>query len=580
MALALAGIGLLSSCDEWLNLTPENAIPAEDYWKSESDVASALNGIYIEWTAQSSEMWIRQEMRADMLQPGSARDGNYTLIREGNITSSNSLCSWLPYYSVINQCNVLLERSAMALANDPSYTETQDNIYKAQARVIRAKMYFDLIRIWKDVPYITFAYYDDDTERNVGATDRLTILDAIIEELETVQSEAHLPYTYSTTSKAETKGRCNMYMLKALLADMYRMKGSYATDPTVSQSAYNRCVSLCNEVIESGQYALIPYAKTNAKDGSLLLEDATTAADSAFYDCSNASTNTWFNALYVAGNSTESIMELQIDDEDAASFYSKLVNGGRPTYSPNTSMLTTSLFPPTEKDLASAYGYADGRRRFCYFPGMPTLIWKHAGRSIDGGLSDYYSNSAEYKRNVIVYRLAEIYLMKAEALVQIALANGNDQQTLLEAYRAVFKVRDRAGAVETTDCELGSGGYVQDRYWDQLHSGAPIALAAGELSGVVMEQFILNEEARELAYEGRRWFDVLRNTERNAEGTGSCTGGSLSYLISIAADCTTEDKIAYIQGQMRKPEFRYLPYPYNDVSNNKALDQKPFWGTE
>lgn len=580
LTIALAGTLSLTSCNDWLNLEPENAVTAEKYWTSQADVESALTGIYCAWIGASPNMWLQAEMRADMIMPGSSINGSYTLIREGNITSSNGLCSWAAYYSIINKCNLLLERSSIALKNDPSYTIDQNEIYKAQARVIRAKMYFDLIRLWKDVPYITEVYYDDTANRNVAATDQMTILNAIIADMEEVQAAKKLPYTYSVSNKGENKGRCNMYMLKAFLADMYRMKGSYATDPSASQQAYQKCVSLCNEIIESGQYDLLPYDKTNAKGGTIALEEAKTSADSAFYDCTYSSSDAWFTSLFVKGNSNESIMELQSDSYDATSYYGIVVNDGKPYYSPNVSLLSSSLFAPTTKEFAPLYRYQDAREDFCYRNGAANLIWKFAGRSQDGGFSDSYSAVTDYNKNVVIYRLAEIYLMKAEALTQIAMANGDDQATLLEAYKAVFKVRDRAGAVEATDIESGNGGYMQDRYWNELHNGVDITLTAGEISGTAMEQLILNEEAREMAFEGRRWFDLLRNAERNEEGKGTCTGGSTNYLISIAADCTEPDKMTYIMGQLKKPDFRYLPYPYNDVSLNDLLDQKPFWGKE
>ena len=39
----------LTSCDDWLDLQPENATTAEEYWKTEADVASAMTGIYCNW---------------------------------------------------------------------------------------------------------------------------------------------------------------------------------------------------------------------------------------------------------------------------------------------------------------------------------------------------------------------------------------------------------------------------------------------------------------------------------------------------------------------------------------------------
>ncbi len=579
-ALALMGAASLTSCDDWLDLQPENSVTAENYWKSEADVASAMTGIYCKWMSISPTIFQHAEMRADMVAPGGVTLANYLRVREGNITSTNGLANWINYYAVINQCNLLLDRSELALENDPSYSVTQDSIYHAQARVIRDLMYFYLIRIWKDVPYITTAYYDDTKERLVGATPQMEILDALIGDLEAVQADGILPYSYSAVSsdKALNKGQVTMYMLKALLADMYRMKGSYATDLAVSQDAYKKSLALCNSIIESGQYSLVPYKKSTSVEANLDMKELTTKADSSFYVL-DAMPDVWFNSVYVDGNSNESIMELQEDSYNSSGMYDGVV--GHTYYVPNMDYLRNSLFPPTEKEMALGYGYHDVRLSMC-------------GTVMDGSLyitkyvaTSYTTGSAaekDFKKNVLVYRLAEIYLMKAEVLTQIALANNNDQEMLLEAYRAVFKVRDRACAVETTDLQLGSGDYMQDAYWEELRKDLPITLNPGDISGSALEKLILDEEARELAYEGRRWFDLLRNAERNSEGKGNCTGGNISYLLSIAGSCTSTDKVAYIMGQLTKPDFRYMPYPYQDVSLNKTyngpLKQKSFWGEE
>jgi len=566
----------LTSCGDWLDLEPENSVTADKYWMSESDVASAMTGIYCNWMNVSAAIWEQSEMRDEMVMPGSSVKADYTLIREGNITSVNSLVSWEKYYTIINRCNLLLDRSHIALENDPVYTVTQDSIYHAQARVIRDMMYFYLIRIWKDVPYITESFYDDQKNRYPSATDRMTILNALIADMEAVQADNILPYSYnsSISGKAQNKGQINMYMLKAFLADLYRFKGSYETDATRSLEAYKKSLALCNTIIESGQFALIPFSKSSAADTDADLREAKTKADSAFYNMVDASAEEWFTEVYSTGNCNESIMELQEDSYNSSGFYNYVV--GTRYYVPNADYLDNTLFPATEKEIAQSYRYRDGRTSFMAGAiGSNTVIAKYASTS----LSSVAVSATEYKKNVLVYRLAEIYLMKAEVLTQIAMAENNDQAKFLEAYRAAFKVRDRAGAVETTDVQV-NGGYMQDLFWNELRNDAEIDLSSVRFDAASMEKFILDEEARELAYEGRRWFDLLRNAERNNEGKGSCTGGNISYLLSIASSCTSTDKVSYIAGQFKKPDFRYLPYPNNDVALNENLDQKSFWGKE
>ena len=84
---------------------------------------------------------------------------------------------------------------------------------------------------------------------------------------------------------------------------------------------------------------------------------------------------------------------------------------------------------------------------------------------------------------------------------RVLLANNNDQEMLLEAYRAVFKVRDRAGAVETTDLQTGEGLAMQDLYWEELRKDLPITLKPGTikcLCSSVRYRTSLDREYRQL----------------------------------------------------------------------------------
>jgi hypothetical protein len=585
MTVALVGSALMfGSCNDWLSLDPEDSVTASKYWKTESDVESALTGIYCSVLSASSKMFTDGEIRADYTTYGTRTIyGAYYSMYNGDLTSTNALVSWTAYYTAINNCNLLLEKADEALANDASFSATQCLKYKAQATVIRALMYFYLIRTYKDVPYITWAYYDDTVERDCAPTDQLEILNDLIRQLEQVQQEGNLDYTYSLTSVAQNKGQITMYALKAILADMYRWQGALTTDPATAQAAYARCVELCDEIINSGQFRLIEVPKTDAKAAvGSYLEDATTHADSCFYVLSDylAAAN-FFDQVYVKGNSDESIFELQVDDYTATSYFTMCGYSGRAYYLPNLAHVRDDIFVGTQNACATSGNYEDVRYRMCAYSGFN---WKYAGADLEG--NTYAESASDYKKNVLVYRLAEVYLMKAEALVQEAMyqeqtGGTQTQQLLLQAYKAVFKVRDRASAVESTDVTVGSGSYMQVAYWDQLRADEDFQLTGNAtLSTLNMEQFVLDEEGREMAFEGRRWFDVLRTAARNSYGAGSCTGGSLNYLLNIVVNSTAIDKVTYLRNAYKNPLRHYLPYPQNDVRTNDLLDQNPAYGDE
>lgn len=572
-ALLLGTAVSFSSCNDWLELKPENSVPADQYWQTETDVQSAMTGIYASVRATAVKRFIQSEMMADATISGlTANIAAFDQVKEGNIISTNTYSQWEDYYSTINKCNMLLEFADKALAADPSFTVKHCEEYKAQARVIRAWMYFYLIRLWKDVPYITWAYYDDETSRDCAPSSQMDILNALITDLEAVRSEGNLPLSYSNTSVAANKGQATVYFLYTLLADLYRMKGAYATDQSQQTAAYQSCVNLCNTIIESGQFALVPvykYTADQATNSVDILADAQTHADSCFYILDQTSVENCFTELYVKGNSSESIFEIQAESYEAVSgFWDNFVRGGSPYIMVNNTHLTDDWFPRSQNDLASYMWYHDVRRTFSYLMNQ-NICWKIGGTST---LSmDYISSSSQYNKNIIVYRLADVYLMKAEALNQLAWINGQDLTQLTEAYMAVFKVRERACATETTDL-----GTVTIDYWNQLNAGETPVFTANDLDCASMEQFILDEEARESVWEGKRWFDLLRHAERQNTNVAS----NINYLTNQAIYCAAEGKYIVVRTNWLNPEKRYLPYPHQDVQLNELLSQKPSYGVE
>jgi hypothetical protein len=106
-------------------------------------------------------------------------------------------------------------------------------------------------------------------------------------------------------------------------------------------------------------------------------------------------------------------------------------------------------------------------------------------------------NYANYNQNWIVYRLTDIMLMKAEALVQIG---GMDDENLTPATNDnLRKAFDLVQFINTRAC--GEELMKYDTYKDY--------------NVLQMDQLVLEERARELCFEGKRWFDLLRYNYRH-----------------------------------------------------------------
>jgi len=133
-----------------------------------------------------------------------------------------------------------------------------------------------------------------------------------------------------------------------------------------------------------------------------------------------------------------------------------------------------------------------------------------------------------------VYRYADILLMKAEALSQIG--------QFLEASELINQVRRRAGLPDLILSE----------------------------SATAYEDAILEERALELAFEGKRWFDLLRMGRRNDYARKS-------KLIEIVVENVPSTQKRILATKLTNPLGWYLPIYKYELERNKNLVQNPYY---
>ena len=178
--------------------------------------------------------------------------------------------------------------------------------------------------------------------------------------------------------------------------------------------------------------------------------------------------------------------------------------------------------------------------RGSYISGSNFMIWKFYGKSRWATRSN---TAQETDFNWIVYRYADILLMKAEAMA--ATMQTGDEETAAEVLAIIKQIRRRANASEMTD------------------EGNP-----DTRNGLL--NFILNERAREFAFEGKRWFDVLRFAKR-ADAQGN-PYSQLNILELMYESFISADKLSAIKSKVNYQDgyFLYLPLPESDVLNSNG----------
>lgn len=464
----------ISSCSDWLDEQPIDELVQDNFWQTKDDVESVLMSAYAQFAQMDDLLFLFGELRGDMIEINRPTSEQRKVV-EGNLEPDNTLCNWSNFYKIINYCNLVLEYSEIAQSRDKTFTDYQLKVFTAEALFLRSLSYFYLVRIFKEVPFVTRSAKTDNQDFNLPKADEQTIIDAIIIDLEQARLFAAVDFENSKNNI----GRARKDAIHALLADVY-----------LWNSEYDKCISYCNLIIDSKKYFMIPGSQ-------------------------------WYSNYY-PGNSFEAIFEFQHDQGLLQSN-----NIYRFTYIDRRFIASQYA-----NDLLSGLITGDIVRSDGSYRETDFIIWKYAGTIGDGRSSR--PSSEQNSCNWIVYRLADILLMKAEALGQL--------EQYDEAIALVNQVRQRVylGAVEPSKTRNG------------------------------VEDFILEERAKELAFEGKRWFDLLRMGRRNNyERKADLIDRIVQFVPSF-------QRPVYI-AKLSDPYGWYFPIYYKEIEANKNLVQNPYY---
>lgn len=502
MLTALLG-GMFTSCEDWFDIHPKSETIFEDFWKDENDVLSMVGSCYrgMNESGFIERFIVWSELRSDNVKAGPGVSDHVRDILNINLNSTNTYTYWGEYYSVINYCNTVIKFAPEVQAKDPNFKREDLDVYIAEAKGVRALCYFILLRVFRDIPLITEPYADDSMPFDVEQANPDALLDFLIEDLKSVENQAADEKKWNNLLYA--KGRITKNAIRALLADMYLWKNDYPN-----------CITYCDKVLNNA--------------GSLQL------ANSRIYN----------ESVFFSGNSSESIFELQFDMNNLPNY---AVNemygtfGGRSDK--NTHQLTAYNF---ESMAPLLFEVTDLRGKDAFFNSSSySFIAKYMALREETSsntvrLGDF-SFTAETP-NWIFYRLSDIYLMKAEAMVE----NGND---LEEVLALVSKTFDRANP------DLGTGSLQFSLY------NSPSA----------MRNLVFDERQREFLFEGKRYFDLLRRIRREG-APANVVNAYLLKKYDKLDNTTTKSKLSEINAL-------YMPINADELRANTALKQNPFYVT-
>ena len=170
-------------------------------------------------------------------------------------------------------------------------------------------------------------------------------------------------------------------------------------------------------------------------------------------------------------------------------------------------------------------------------------MWKYLG----GTTITEPRTTQYYDPNFIIYRVSEVMLMKAEALVMRSMGQNIDDNTA--ALAIVNQIRNRTNLLDAT---------------------------AGPTSGLSdILQAIVHENIHEFIGEGRAWYDLLR-VGRYTDPTGA-TNFVTEFFINNVVNYNLTASESKIRSVLLDKNAWYLPVNDDEILHNDKLVQNPYY---
>ena len=403
IAIALLGFSF-SSCSDFLEQNPQTDLSENDFYKTADDILSAVNGAYS--SLQEGDIYgnwyVFGEIPSDNTR--NQLSGSVTTQNEFDqfyIDTQNSMIAnfWKAAYKVINRTNTILGRIDGIEIN----TELA-NRYKLECKFIRALMYFNLVRVYGDVPLVLKEISISESY-DILREPKENVYNQIIADLKEAQD---LPVSYSTAED----GRATQGAAKALLANVYMTLHKYAEAETIlaeisNSGRYSLLENTPGSLNIDGYKNVFSPVNHNSKEGIFEIQFLKGGyGEGSNYANNFAPENSGTNVVAVGGTGGNNIPEMDI--------YNAYEEGD------------------LRRDFSMSLGYYDNRknnewvesRYVCKFMDVP-----------------YQNNDAS--NNYPVIRYADVILMYAEALNQ----NGKTA----EACKYLNMTRRRGFGYQTTE---------------------------------------------------------------------------------------------------------------------------------
>ncbi len=561
---------IMTSCTDFLTIYPTNTVIHENFWQSADDVNGMLAAAYLDLLSEDAvkKYIVWGELRADNLTARTNTENELKYIVEANLLDNNPYCNWSVFYEAINYANLVLKYAPLVPDRDPNFTEGDLDVVMGEMYALRALCHFYLVRTFRDIPLALNANLDDRDLPNYPQVHPTVALDSIMSDLNRAVKKVMRSGAFPSVNQKSNYGRITRNAVYAMKADVALWQAAFATyheGDTIKvgnkDDYYRVCIECCDSVIEAMNRQL---KEDNEKAGISNIEMGPGTRNPYYLIENAANVNTSRNSLsydniFGFGNSNESIFELQFDGNNDTKNGALIAFYGHPDASGKFSVARSFV-----EGEGSIYFKAlqDKKKtndlRLTSFTTVPSSVAgtstaeksevsvakymsKYSPAANANGNTDpnNYRSRSNCDANWIVYRKTDVMLMKAEALSLLSTSTAKD---LRDGFSLVKAVNDRS-MIDVADSLQYTTNYSSR---EGLHS------------------LVLDERARELAFEGKRWYDLVRKA--------LCDKSTKNIL--FVADKLTSNSGA-VKSKISSINSLFFPIYESELDLNPLLVQNP-----
>ncbi|HEY9048056.1 MAG TPA: RagB/SusD family nutrient uptake outer membrane protein [Ohtaekwangia sp.] len=513
------------SCNDFLKEKPDSFIQEEEFYNTQNDAVSAVTSIYYSLNSGGTSVQTPyntlfntgMDFAGDDEDPGpGATNADVRSLSVLGHSASNLRVYeiWQQHYAAIRKANIVL-----AKVPDISFDETLKNRLLAEAKFLRALYYFNLVRLYGDVPLV-IEYKQGVTAADyaIARTPSTEVYAQIEKDL--LEAAAVLPVSYT----APDVGRATLGAALGLLAKVYLTKASLPLNIT---SHYADAVQTAEYVLSvadggTGTYNGKPTATYNLvndysqvflpayKNGVEHIFSAQFKSNSQDQGNNQNPRSILTNVPGLTGSYADMVRFYKNGNDNFFSVYKLYTAGDK------------------RRDVTFVRKFKSPSNNKYY--GLPITNPAVAGDSTpffnktwDPGSTSITNQSAA---NVAILRYSDILLIHAEAENEL---NG----PTTKAYKSLNRVRVRAGL-------------------------AP--LVEGSLTKDEFREAVYLDRRLEFVFEYHRWFDLIRQKDAS---------GASTFVTNLHA----------VQKLNAADYHRLYPIPQSEIDINPLIQghQNPGW---